>query len=82
MKIKITHSTTYKYSSMVPRLIQSLKLYPSICDNQEILEWETSSISGKIVESHIDGLGHRVQNIFIHHSYFFLGSRSLFIKFR
>ena len=65
MKIKIAHSTTYKYSSTVPRLIQCLKLYPSICNNQEILEWETSSSSGKIVESHIDGLGHRVQNIFI-----------------
>ena len=65
MKIKIAHSTTYKYSSTVPRLIQCLKLYPSVCHNQEILEWETSSSSGKIVESHIDGLGHRVQNIFI-----------------
>ena len=65
MKIKIAHSTTYKYSSTVPRLIQCLKLYPSVCHNQEILEWETSSSSGKIIESHIDGLVHRVQNIFI-----------------
>ena len=65
VKIKITHSTTYKYSSTVPRLIQCLKLYPSTCDNQEILNWETSSSNGKIIESHFDGLGHRVQNIFI-----------------
>ncbi len=65
MKIKIKHSTTYKYSSTVPRLIQCLKLYPSICDNQEILDWETSTSNGKIIESHFDGLGHRVQNIFI-----------------
>ena len=65
MKIKITHSTTYKYSSTVPRLIQCLKLYPSICDNQEILEWKTFSSSGKILESHTDALGHRIQNIFI-----------------
>ena len=65
MKIKITHSTTYKYSSTVPRLIQCLKLYPSICENQQILEWNTFSNNGKIIESHIDSLGHRVQNIFI-----------------
>ena len=66
MKIKIAHSTTYKYSSTVPRLIQCLKLYPSIyLIIKEILEWETSSSSGKIVESHIDGLGHRVQKIFL-----------------
>ena len=63
MKIKITHSTTYKYSSTVPRLIQCLKLYPSICDNQ-ILNWETSTSNGKIIESHFDGLGHRVQEYF------------------
>ena len=47
MKIKITHSTTYKYSSMVPRLVQCLKLYPSKCDNQEIIEWNTFSNCGK-----------------------------------
>ena len=65
MKIKITHTTTYKYSSIVPRLIQCLKLYPSLCDNQEILEWKTFSNNGKILESHTDALGHRIQNIFI-----------------
>ena len=56
MKIKITHSTTYKYNSTVPRLIQCLKLYPSVCDNQEIIEWKTSSNNGKILESHTDAL--------------------------
>ena len=65
MKIKITHSTTYKYNSTVPRLIQCLKLYPSACDNQEIIEWNTFSSCGKILESHTDALGHRIQNIFI-----------------
>ena len=65
MKIKITHSTTYKYNSTVPRLIQCLKLYPSVCDNQEIIEWKTISSNGKILESHTDALRHRIQNIFI-----------------
>ena len=65
MKIKITHSTTYKYNLTVPRLIQCLKLYPSVCENQEIIKWETFSNNGKILESHIDALGHRIQNIFI-----------------
>ena len=65
MRIKITHSTSYKYSSTVPRLIQCLKLYPSECNNQEIIKWETFSNNGKILESHTDALGHRIQNIFI-----------------
>ena len=69
MKIRITHSTTYKYNLTVPKLIQCLKLYPSVCDNQEILKWNTTSNTGKIVESHIDALGHRVQNIFLNNFY-------------
>ena len=64
MKIKVTHLTTYSYNSTVPKLIQCLKLYPSICLNQEILEWSIKSNSGKIIESHTDALGHRIVNIF------------------
>ncbi len=64
MKIKITHSTKYSYSSIVPKLIQCVKLYPSECINQEVLEWEIKTNSGKIIESHTDALGHRIINIF------------------
>ena len=64
MKIRITHSTTYIYNLTVPKLIQCLKLYPSICENQNILKWNTTSNTGKITESHIDALGHRVKIFF------------------
>ena len=65
MKIKIIHSTIYNYNLKVPKIIQCLKLYPSICKNQKILEWNISLSHGKLLESHTDALGHRVQNIFI-----------------
>ena len=55
MKIKINHKTSYKYSTEVPKLIQCVKLYPTQCENQQIIEWEINCNSGKIVESHIDG---------------------------
>ena len=64
MKIKINHTTTYSYESVVPKLIQCLKLYPTSCNNQSILEWEIKSSSGKIVDSHTDALGHKIVNIF------------------
>ncbi len=64
MIIKIKHSTIYTYSKIVPRLIQCIKLYPSTCANQEILNWKINSNSGNIVESHTDALGHRILNIF------------------
>tara|TARA_B100000886_G_scaffold334349_1_gene289749 strand:+ start:420 stop:1229 length:810 start_codon:yes stop_codon:yes gene_type:complete len=64
MKINISHCTEYVYSETVPKLIQCVKLYPSICKNQQILNWKISASHGKIVESHIDALGHKILNIY------------------
>ena len=61
---KISHTTSYKYNPLFKTYSMSQTI-PSICENQEILEWKISSNFGKIIESHIDALGHRVQNIFI-----------------
>ena len=64
MKIKVNHITSYKYSTEVPKLIQCVKLYPTNCENQKIMQWEVSCNNGKIVESHTDGLGHKILNIY------------------
>lgn len=64
MKIKVKYTTTYSYDSIVPKLIQSLKLYPTTSSNQEILDWRVSASKGKILESHVDALGHKILNIF------------------
>ena len=64
MKIKVDHQTTYKFDSIVPRLTQSLKLYPSKCNNQKIINWTVKSNKGLIVNSYTDALGHKILNIF------------------
>ena len=64
MNLKISHKTTYTFNNIVPRLIQSLKLYPSICKNQKIIEWKVSSNKGLIIDSHCDALGHKISNIY------------------
>ena len=64
MKIEIKYKTIYNYSTVVPKLIQSIKLHPTKCINQEIIKWNISINCGKLVESHIDGLGHKIHNIF------------------
>ena len=66
MRIQVNHSTCYTYDHVVPRLTQCMKLYPSICSNQSIVSWEIKANEGNIIESHTDGLGHRVLNIFLH----------------
>ena len=64
MKIRIKHETHYTFTEQVPRLIQSVKLYPSICKNQEIDSWSIKTNKGSIQESHQDALGHKIYNIF------------------
>ena len=64
MIIKISHKTKYNFTSTVPSLVQSLKLYPTNCKNQKILNWKISSSRGKVVDSYIDALGHKIVNIY------------------
>ena len=64
MKIKVKHQTIYYYDSVVPRLLQSVKLFPSKCKNQKIIAWSVRSDKGEIIKSYQDSLGHNVFNIF------------------
>ncbi|MAH88912.1 MAG: hypothetical protein CMJ06_02555 [Pelagibacterales bacterium] len=65
MIIKISHKTKYFFENTVPRLIQTLKLYPTSCKNQKVLEWNISSNKGEILNSYQDSLGHNIINIYI-----------------
>ena len=64
MRIKVKHQTIYRFTEIVPRLIQSVKLYPSKCLNQKIIDWKITSDIGNVIESHEDSLGHKIFNIF------------------
>ena len=64
MIIKISHTTNYNFEEKVPRLIQSLKLYPTTCKNQKILDWKITSSQGTVIDSYYDALGHKIINIY------------------
>lgn len=64
MRIRVNHKTIYKFDSIVPRLTQSLKLYPSKCKNQKIINWTVKSNKGSIINSYTDALGHKILNLF------------------
>ena len=64
MILNIKHQTKYNFSSCVPRLIQSLRLYPSQCKNQKVINWNIYSSSGLIEKSYKDSLGHQIYNIY------------------
>ena len=64
MILNIKHQTNYNFHSNVPRLVQSLKLYPSKCKNQKLINWNISTSIGQLTNSHQDALGHRIYNIY------------------
>ena len=64
MILNIKHQTNYNFSSCVPRLVQSLRLYPSKCKNQKVINWNISTSIGQLTESHQDALGHKIYNIY------------------
>ena len=64
MILTIKHQTNYNFYSSVPRLVQSLKLYPSNCKNQKVINWNISTSIGQLTKSHQDALGHTIYNIY------------------
>ena len=64
MILKVKHQTNYNFYSNVPRLVQSLKLYPSKSKNQKLINWNISTSIGQLTNSHQDALGHRIYNIY------------------
>ena len=64
MKISINHKTTYYFSETVPKLMQSVRLYPSVCRNQKTISWSVKSDKGMIIKSHCDALGHKIFHIY------------------
>ena len=65
MKIAIKHQTKYYFNEKLPKLVQSLKLFPSICSNQKVIDWRVNSNEGAIINSYQDSLGHKIYNLYI-----------------
>ena len=65
MIIKINYKTSYKFTSHVPRLVQSLNIYPTECKNQKLIDCDIKASQGKLEENPVDALGHKTFKIYI-----------------
>ena len=68
MIISIEYKTHYTFSYQVPRLIQQIKLYPTDCNSQKVLEWSITTLEGELMEAFTDSLGHKIHNIYLTNS--------------
>lgn len=53
MRIRVQHATTYRFDPPMRGVVQSLRLTPSLCDGQQVIDWEV------IVEGAARGAGFR-----------------------
>ena len=65
MIIEINYKTSYKFTSRVPRLVQSLNLYPTECKNQKVIDFNINASQGMLEENPVYALGHKTFNIYI-----------------
>lgn len=61
MLLQIRHDTTYEFNPPMRGVVQSLRLFPSECENQRVLDW-TVEIDGAVRGAcFTDGAGDRIE---------------------
>lgn len=63
MLLHIRHHTHYRYENPQRRFIESLRLTPSVCDNQKTLAWSVSVEGAKMGACFTDGAGDRISTL-------------------
>lgn len=61
MRLKITHTTTYRYDSPDHYALQQLRLYPKSGAGQTVLHWQTQVTGGQVQMSYDDHHMNQVQ---------------------
>jgi transglutaminase-like putative cysteine protease len=60
MRLTVDHVTRYRYDRPVRSVVQSLRLTPSVCDAQTVLDWQITVGDGVAGGAFRDGAGDRV----------------------
>ncbi len=60
MRLTVCHRTTYRFDPPMRGLVQSLRLWPSVCENQRILDWSVDIAGAEPGADFVDGAGDRI----------------------
>lgn len=60
MKLSVRHHTTYRFDPPMRGLVQSLRLWPSVCQNQTVLDWSVDVAGAAPGAAFVDGAGDRI----------------------
>lgn len=57
MRLKISHTTIYRYAEPARRVVQAMRLWPAPCEHQQVIDWKVL-VGGKLLRPRsIDGFG-------------------------
>lgn len=57
MKLTVSHETTYRFEPPMRGVVQSLRLTPSLCENQSVLDWSITIDGAAMGAGFRDGAG-------------------------
>ncbi len=61
MKLVVSHESTYRFAPPMRGVVQSLRLTPSVCDMQRVLEWSIDIEGARLGAGFRDGAGDWVE---------------------
>ena len=61
MKLTVCHRTTYRFDPAMRGLVQSLRLWPSTCENQSVVAWDVTIDGALRGASFTEGSGDRIE---------------------
>ena len=61
MILTVAHVTTYRYDRPVRGAVQSIRIFPSSCEGQRVIDWEVAVEGGLRGGGFTDGAGDQVE---------------------
>lgn len=62
MILTVAHRTTYRYDAPIRLAVQSLRLTPSVCDGQRVIDWTVAVEDGRKGAAFRDGAGDWIES--------------------
>ncbi|MEM1389128.1 MAG: transglutaminase family protein [Pseudomonadota bacterium] len=68
MRLSVSHRSVYSFDTPVRGIVQSLRMQPTDCENQRVIDWELAVEGGQLGAAFRDGAGDWVQTLSLHDS--------------
>ena len=65
MRLRVSHTTTYRYDEPMKSVIQSHRVFPSLFEGQSVIDWDVAVDGATRGAQFVDGAGDQVQTVMV-----------------